>query len=66
MSKQTSARSTIGLQLPAELLGRIDAFAEQLSRATALPVTRSAAVRKLLAAALEHVQAADQARTGGA
>jgi hypothetical protein len=46
---------TSGFRLPLELLSQIDLYAERLARETGLNVSRTDAVRKLLAVGLEQV-----------
>jgi len=47
---------TTGFRLPEELLSRVDAYAAQLAEAAGVPVSRAAAVVKLLTLALDHEQ----------
>jgi hypothetical protein len=54
----SQADVTIGMRLDADQLGRLDGYAERLSRQTGLDVTRAAAARSLLIAGLDL---ADQA-----
>jgi len=44
---------TTGFRLAPELLARIDAYAQRLAETAGVPVSRAAAVAKLLAIALE-------------
>jgi hypothetical protein len=44
---------TTGFRLPAELLARVDEYKERLAQIAGVPVSRAAAVAKLLAIALE-------------
>jgi len=44
---------TVGFRLPRELLERVDAYAARVSASAGVPVSRAAAVTKLLTIALE-------------
>ena len=44
---------TVTMRLPPELIARIDAYAERVSRETGVEVSRTAALRALVLAGLE-------------
>ena len=48
----TTKSTQLGIRLPTELVAQVDLYAEQLTQQTGTKVTRSAAVRILLTAAL--------------
>ncbi len=47
------SKTTIAVRLPTELLKRVDAYATALAKEAGIEVTRTDAVRKLLAAGFE-------------
>jgi hypothetical protein len=57
MTDDTTKPSTqLGIRLPTELVAQVDQYAAQLTQQTGTKVTRSAAVRILLTAALRGDQ----------
>jgi hypothetical protein len=61
---EMTTHPTTGFRLAPELLARIDAYAERLSASAGIPVSRAAAVVKLLSERLEEVEEAARPPTG--